>query len=438
MLYNPEKKINENIEKFFEKKELSPDIFKDIFYKLEKFDEGSDGVILLLDSDKINQEERNALKKEGILENGDTERIFKLLKVYQPGSAEKEVSNQARAQEIIDQSENNDELAKIPQVRGCFEISLNQMAELEEYLSACHLKINEEHKVELIVMDLVQGVDFRTFILQKLLEKDEYLKEEFKKYKKSLHIEKNSEVSSLILKNFMEMHLGFVDPPYETSFDFSWQYGKNIEKLKNALRKANVVLPKEIFETLQNTLKCFHEKGFYHNDLHEKNILIDKNFQVFLIDFFYSGAKEKEYSLDETVALRWQEFSKTEEEKKSQQKEDFLKGTETLKIILDKDPLYSNIRQKIIKMLEDGSPAEKIAKSIVLNTDTIEPIRGDKHNNISGLLWKEVLMVDEELAKEVIGAIKTEIGQIKNQDKKRASSLMSFLNYWNKIEGVFV
>lgn len=46
-------------------------------------------------------------------------------------------------------------------------------------------------------------------------------------------------------------------------------------------------IPQEMFERLQNTICILNDAGFYHRDLHPKNVMLDEK-DVWLIDFGYS------------------------------------------------------------------------------------------------------------------------------------------------------
>jgi len=59
-------------------------------------------------------------------------------------------------------------------------------------------------------------------------------------------------------------------------------------------------LPTELFETMREAVKMLHDQGFYHRDLHERNIMIGGDGRLYLIDFANSdeGLTTNPYVID--------------------------------------------------------------------------------------------------------------------------------------------
>lgn len=65
-------------------------------------------------------------------------------------------------------------------------------------------------------------------------------------------------------------------------------------------------VPQDVVDQVRKALALLHEKNMVHGDIRERNILVDKNKQVKIVDFDWAGTiGEVEYPLDLNVAFPW-------------------------------------------------------------------------------------------------------------------------------------
>ena len=416
---------------------MDEELFEALLDSCESLDEGNEGVVLLLDSQKVDFELTKQLKEKHVFDDNATpERAVKLLKIYRPGTAFKEAQAQEQARQIIKDNEGSGQLlARVPKVSGCFNISLSSGL-LKSMLKNRHLDIDQNNKIEMLVMDLAPGIDLRSYIANRLIEANIHLKEQAQILKKNLGYGPSEMLPYRYIQNFVELHLDFMNPPRELRYPSAWDYGKNIEKMQEQMQRNNVALPKKIFDVLANTIKLWQANGFYHNDLHERNVLVDLDDaggvrDIWVLDFGYSGELDKESKFDDTIVRRWQEFTKTEtEHNEGQYRRLFqgivnrwqsLAGKESFKDALDK-----------IDGLVVGADIESLARHIKNQANLIEPILGNNRNLTEVVLWLYLYKKDEDLAKKTVESIIKSIPL----KKKGADPFVVNYNFWQQMKKI--
>jgi hypothetical protein len=238
---------------------------------------GNKGIILKFSKKEIPAKLRRKLEDVGV----DFESVAaKIIKVFDPDSAKREFDMLTRASQILTSSKSDQELAKIPCPIYFSNVDLDD--ETRKYLSANGCRLGD--KAGIIIMDYVKGEDLATFI-----------------YKQALLLSKNFTRDQLKTMDFNQIHFevgllagfskvgGKGTTEGERNFEDSIVKTENFEQLISYLRRKGFVLNKRVLEIIDNTIEILHSANFFHNDLHERNIMIGKkpdgNIDLYIVDF---------------------------------------------------------------------------------------------------------------------------------------------------------
>lgn len=313
---------------------------------------GKDAVVFRLSDSELSEEEAQQLTASGVLLREDvTAHVAKLLKVYKPGEAIRERSLHARAFEILQQGEVSfGPLCKVPDVSVAAHQDLTPRA--RELLRTYDAQF--ENEAEFLLMEYVNGKDLGTIMYDFVLSAD------FDEETLSLmtYEQKETEVGRIV---------GFELPgadgvaPQDLQSMHSITFARNEEKLIKYLRKKGFTIPVSVIGTLERTVRVLHEHGFYHNDIHRRNVMLGSDGSVFLIDFGRSGTSAGATgALDDMAGIKmWKPLTMTEETEKSLQR--------------------SRDKQQWLSMLGRMCSSEKYGKRIAVLAD------GITHNGLVGL-----------------------------------------------------
>jgi len=249
-----------------------------------KVNEGNNGVIFKV-AIPLETELAETLKLEGEGDSVDT--AIKVMKIYQPGSGEKEFEMQGMVFDICAAAkEEGTRVAEIPRPIIIRDIELSEG-------SATTLKtggvIFSGTQAEVILMDYIEGVDLATYLYREVV----------KRHPKAAHIQKSVEdLSFSDLQKEAALALGYAAPggkshrAEEKLFEAEVVANQNAQMLVKYLEKNDFVLDPRVVEIIKNTLDVMHEKGVYHRDAHLRNFMIDPDSLdkeedpiVYLIDF---------------------------------------------------------------------------------------------------------------------------------------------------------
>lgn len=370
---SPEESISEKLEKQ-NIEEISDEELAEYFRSVEDveievllnkgelFDSGKHGLIFRLSPEIIEERLGRYLgeKEERQEEQGKLEtepKVIKLLKVFRPGEGEKEFRMQKAAFEMVEEArkEGND-LAGIPNPLAFRTVSITP--ETRELLNRQGAFLTED-KVEVILMEFVPGENLAKIFYKWILDHHPN------------PIRPNNEDDFYQLKNAVGILLGFVRPEQKRSILSHEERERianheNSKKLYSYLEKGGFTISEEIVQRVIKTVELLNSKGFYHNDLHERNIMIVGNIEspealVFIIDFSLADGRDPEKPDDAGVGLSLRKLTKEgrkrkeEEEKTGPYKKFLAQFNSTKKTITANPRLFLGEYKRIEGEIRRGS-----------------------------------------------------------------------------------
>lgn len=329
--------------------------------KARNINQGNNGVIKKINSDDIPAEFFTLLKKlNGVdLENGK-DFAFKILKIYTHGKGKQEYESQKKAYELIMQKmeeSGNEIYARVPKIYYFEEFPVRK--DLEIILNADGIDVSHG-KVEIMMMDMIEGEDFATFLYKKVLQNHPKTSHYSEKDISEMTIESLAEEVSSALD--FRIPGGKNNEKGANAYEEEIVFNQNTEKIISFLKKRGIIIDQSILDKVSKTINLFHANGLYHRDLHERNIMFDKNGEVYIIDFGESlmdaqklNAEEvytnplngKVYGSDEAIINRYQTLTESIEDDYNSDLRSLL---EKLKEIGEDDDFkiaYEEIKQKI-------------------------------------------------------------------------------------------
>ena len=291
----------------------------------EKINEGNNGVIFKLNfTDDLEDGVGGLLDYIEDRRTGEQEKenVMKVLKLYKPGEGKKEFEMQRRAFEIV-RDQGDDTCAKIPEPILFRNLEIKS-EEAQEFLKNKGIKNAEQ--VEIIIMDMVPGVDLA----------DHFYREVLRDNKGAIHLsdrldqmdfnELHREVSRVL--NFEVAGAKSRDEG-EREFERRMVQSGNAEKLFKTLKKKGYVMNPEIIKRIEKTINLFHENGLAFRDGHHRNFMFNgegEDLEVYVIDFGSSTTFEgeldrdvyiegqKEYPHDKAIIKSLESLTKTQDE----------------------------------------------------------------------------------------------------------------------------
>lgn len=279
----------------------------------ELINSGNNGLIYKIDLDYLEEAAQNGelMKKLKIDtassgENGKTKKgskVMKILKVYKEGMGHHEYTMQKRAYDVVSGASNKKELAQIPKPISFKKLNISK--ETQEALNQKGASLADD-KAEIILMDYIEAEDLATIIYQWVI--DNHPNQELNP---GLHrsIEEMQQTVALLL--------GFERPGGKgadeggRNLEERKVYAANADKLYRFLQKSGFKMDSSIVSQVKNTLDLLHRNGIYHNDPHERNIMIKgaynktntadgrENPQAYIVDFGSTANEKTEGRVDD-------------------------------------------------------------------------------------------------------------------------------------------
>ena len=290
---------------------LLREILEKALNKGVKLNEGNDGIILELDIDDFPEEAKNYFFPD---KKGDSEDalIAKTLKIFIPGKISEEFNRNKEAHDLVEEESskpgNEEKYAKV--VKPYFSKELEIKNELiKEKLKK--LGVNIQDKVSILVEDYIVGENFSLHVFKKIMDKNNYLKvlkEEVLEWQKEKNL--NHEEENVVHKQIL-VSLGIQKNIMADEYQESLRIA---DRLKEFMKDSDITIDKRIIDKVINTVNLLNENDIYHNDLHERNIMIklddDGNpLDVFIMDFGKASEDERT-STDNNVIKGYEEFGK--------------------------------------------------------------------------------------------------------------------------------
>ncbi|MGH7249493.1 MAG: phosphotransferase [Minisyncoccia bacterium] len=269
---------------------------------------GEDGVVFKIDLRTLTKEERLLLAGKGTDAGEEVDDLaVKILKIYNPKLGDHEFKMQKRAHDVLSGKKN---VAKVPNTTGARDQHINK--ETADHLNrhGSHL----EDKVELIIMDYIDGQDFGSmmydFALKNMGHKEEYI----------------MDLSYGQKEQMVGQELGFEQPnvnsartPEEKESAQAITFDRNEKKLLKYLKKIGFQVDTVIFEKVDNAILELNKNGIFHNDLHKQNIMIGVDGEVYIIDFGRASNKKIKGGIaDKLFSVSWKNLGLSKKEELEQ------------------------------------------------------------------------------------------------------------------------
>ena len=259
-----------------------------IISRSELINSGNNGLIYKINLEIMDEEARKngkLMERIGRDKNdlSKSDKVIKILKIYKKGQGLHEYEMQKKAYDAVSSAPNKKELARIPRPISFKELNISDQT--QEDLNKKGASLSDD-KMEIIVMDFVPGTDLATIIYQWVIDNHS-----------NQQLNPGSHQSIEEMQQTVAMLLGFERPGGKGANDGDRNleerkvYGSNADKLYGFLKKSGFKINPAVTDQVKNTLDLLHRNGIYHNDPHERNIVISNPY-AYLIDFG-SAASEK-------------------------------------------------------------------------------------------------------------------------------------------------
>lgn len=267
-------------------------IIRKAFLNGYKINEGDNAVIYRLDINAEGFREAVADVNDGVVPE---DAVSKLLKINKANLAQQEYEMQSMAYNTLQKYRKTGiEYAEIPKPFMCEELKVD--ADLKERLDHTGVRREEGENVEVIVMDEIKGLDALRYMHEAVAKIHPSLESLRKVNPETGNIELDS-VNRNELDIAVQSALGYKRlenagrvgaAAKQTMLD-----AENKKMMISYLSRHDFKFPKGFFEKINNTMSLLHEHGIYHRDLHERNIMLDHEGKVWIIDFGTGVVKEK-------------------------------------------------------------------------------------------------------------------------------------------------
>lgn len=353
-----------------EVKEMHEPLLAELLRDNPVVNEGREGYIIKVDRDDLSEEQVKELTEADVTFTPETN--VKVLKVYSPGKGRRDFEITRQAQEALASRAN---AAQAPRALTYGETHVT--SEIREKIPNVS---TAAERVEAVIMEYVPGKDFAISLyyeLAKLLATEEAGKiarmhgvsvEELTEQDLA-HTESPEALLQggvFALERYVGEKLGFVAPAgidkENEAYRMQRAMSENIDKMKRFMERKHVRINQAIFEKVENAVKALHAIGIHHNDLHERNIVVDgpvlvsanaqdQDMPVYIIDFGISSSRTHAieevtygqdiiFSDDLAIVNRWgkrgQEKGMTQEERaqlREKKKEIALRFREELRAV---------------------------------------------------------------------------------------------------------
>lgn len=320
-----EKPPTEDIERESELSEKSIADF--IENRTDIVNSGHNGIILRFLESELPPEIQKAVSFDR-KENPEGSLKAKALKIYRRGDAHKEFAALRHARKIVAENERDSApFAHVPKSHASYDLEISD--NFQRFLNENGAALTDRW-VGVIVMDYIEGIDLATLLYREALfrtyqEGDLYAPEDL------------DHISFDDLHRLLGEKLHFAKPGGKSRDESERRYeeekvnNENAERLFAVLEEKKFVLPPAILAQVQNTIEAFHKNRLFHNDLHERQIILKdgdlEDPKTFIID--YGTASEQRPSTepgkktmdDEAVVRRLSRLTKTAEQREKEHSE---------------------------------------------------------------------------------------------------------------------
>lgn len=247
-----------------------------------KINEGNKGIILELDTTDLPEEVKDYFSQNLEEEEEEEDKLaVKIVKIYTGTEGRHEYDLQRQARKII--KEEKIAGVNVPKPRNFRALTITD-DNIIEHLKSLGIKIGPEKKVEIIAMDFVPGKDVATLMYEEYVRHHAadfyvaYPELDLEEYLKQLNI--NDLINLVHRLAGIKTKYGNFDDSFAANLE-----RHQIAKLISQDIAYRGLLEKGHADSLLQAVNIFHKHGLYHRDLHPRNIMIDRNGQVEIVDF---------------------------------------------------------------------------------------------------------------------------------------------------------
>lgn len=224
---------------------------------------------------------------------------IKVLKVYRAGTGEKEFKTLMRAHEILSQSTT---AARVPRPSDFVLLDLSEAE--RQHLNSFGAHLLDSQPAEAFSMDFIEGKDFARIVYEEVIRRAS--REELKGFLReqenpsdlvedAASLDYLFDIVRTVLKLEDSMRVDASGVPQQDT-RILW---RNSNKIFDFLSARGFRVHPRITKQLEEAVALLHKHGIYHNDLHERNIMIEGDIsqdtgKVWLIDFGASGSRTSE------------------------------------------------------------------------------------------------------------------------------------------------
>jgi tRNA A-37 threonylcarbamoyl transferase component Bud32 len=271
---------------------------------VRKQNEGAAGIIMKLDLGSFSPRLLEALQQTGVSVTADT--AAKMLKVYSPGAAKHEFRMQQRAFDAISSIKDSNSTAKIPEPLFYSDITVD--SDVADNLRSQDIDLNDSNHVEILLMDWIPGEDLMTQMYKKVLE---YFPNHPVLPSNTDDFQQLRYAASILL-GLETPNLSVITAAQKENNE-AITYRRNIDKLLNFLEKKGLEINPKIAEQLEACVNHLHRNSVWHNDIHERNIIITGDIfekgegaavMTYLIDFGTATSSAEERMVSDKDLLQ--------------------------------------------------------------------------------------------------------------------------------------
>lgn len=313
-----------------------------------KINEGNKGIILEVDTSGLADEVREYFSADTETDGSKEEDkvAVKLFKIYTGTEGRHEYEMQKKAHQVL--AEEKVEGVSVPRPRSFRELKIEN-DEIAEHLKSFGLKIGSEREVEVLSMDLIKGRDVATLMYEAYVRKNE---SDFKRAYPDLTLEEY--LKQLDLDGLINLfhRLAGLKPKYGNYDDSPEAINEKNKNSKILLEEVSYqgLLTKKQVKAIKKAFEALHQHGLYHRDPHPRNIMIDENGEVVIVDFGSAkeidpnnslelksvyrvkGEPDRSYLQDESIISLADKLAKTEADKYQEiQKTNYLGDPKSLR-----------------------------------------------------------------------------------------------------------
>lgn len=345
-----DKKIGEKPKKenLPENEELAKRLIEQIIEESQFADAGAEGLVYKLNGEAIPKDFEGLLKAQGVEIEGDI--ASKILKVYTRGQGAVEYRALRKMWNLIDSLPDSKGFAKVPKPIFLQEIPVTES--LKETLGQRGDEIAGD-KVEVILMDFIEGDDLFTIL-----------------YKKALKIIQKEEFSAEAIEGMDFQSLArYTQDEYfrktqAVAEKVEGPLGDDAFWLHKLLKENGYVPDPSIIQQIKKTVELMQKKGISHGDLHPRNIKI-YNGQVYFLDFGKANGswesmsdEERGERIGDEVLIGWlKDFSQTSQKKSEKIAGEYIKTLERISAKPRISAKYESLKEELIK-----NPSAKLSQ----------------------------------------------------------------------------